>query len=481
MDLHYTHIALISFITSGISIAIAFISWKRRSTPSAFAVMLLMLAIAEWTFARTFEALAVEMSFKVMWAKFEYFGIMSLPIFWLLFTLQYTHSWNKIVTKRNISLLFIIPLITLILVFTNEWHGLIWQDIVPSPGRETDVLIYDHGIWFWAATAQNYFLVLVGTLILLRSSISHFSLYKMQSLAIFTATAIPWISNAIYLMGYSPVPGLDLTPIAFMMTGVIIGWSVFRYRFLDLAPVARNTLFEALSDGVVVLDTQDRIVDFNSRARQYFKSDNKPAIGEKAEKVIPALFRDLKFEHNKIELNTTIQINDDSQSTWIDMRVSPLTDQRDRLKGRLVVLRDITKSQRMMNALKESEERINAIFRTSPIGICLVIDQEIEWVNETMCKMVGYEEESLIGQSVNIICEDHDNYEWVVHQLDAEIFQFGIGQVETRLITKDGSSFDCIIRASNFSPPDPSKGQILVISDVSEINRLRLQLERARK
>ena len=73
------------------------------------------------------------------------------------------------------------------------------------------------------------------------------------------------------LVQLSPVQGLDLTPFAFTLSGIFIALSIFKFKMLDIVPVAYNNLFDKLSTGVLVIDSQKRIVDINPAAENYFK------------------------------------------------------------------------------------------------------------------------------------------------------------------------------------------------------------------
>src|SRR5260370_17046042 len=93
-------------------------------------------------------------------------------------------------------------------------------------------------------------------------------LYLGQAGALLIAVLAPWVGNALTAFGLSPFPDLDLTPFAFMISGLAIAWSLFRFRLLDILPIARETVFESMSDAVIVVDEQNRIVDLNLAARR---------------------------------------------------------------------------------------------------------------------------------------------------------------------------------------------------------------------
>jgi two-component system cell cycle sensor histidine kinase/response regulator CckA len=149
--------------------------------------------------------------------------------------------------------------------------------------------------------------------------------------------------------------------------------------------------------------------------------------------------------------------------------------------SRDALAKEVTERRKAEETLRESEQKMKAILRASPIGIGLAINRQLDWANETMYRMVGYEEGSLLGQSVAIFYRNEKEYERVGRELYAGITESSTGQVETRWVRKDGTVFDCILRACSLDPTDPSKGQILTINDISESKRLQVQLLQAQK
>jgi hypothetical protein len=82
--------------------------------------------------------------------------------------------------------------------------------------------------------------------------------YRPQTAVILVGVLAPWLANAVYLLGLGPLPNLDLTPFAFSLSGLALGWGLLRLRLLDafvgLIPTARDAVVERMRDGVVVLD-----------------------------------------------------------------------------------------------------------------------------------------------------------------------------------------------------------------------------------
>ncbi len=346
-------------IAAGIALSVAIYAWLRRAAPGGAPLALLMLAVAMWALAAAGEFAAVSVPAKIWWSKITYLGIVGVAPAWLLFVLDYGQR-TEWLTPRRIALLWIVPAITLLLVFTNEWHHLIWPRVTPSSDAPGAMLIYDHGIGFWVEWAYSYLLMLVGTILLVQTTLRPPRLYRRQAKVMLAGAAMPWVGNLLYIAGLVPLPGLDLTPIAFALTGLAAGVGFLRFQILELVPIARDTLVESMSDGVLVVDAQNRVVDINPMACRAIGCDPARVIGQQAG-VALAAWPDLVARYRDVpEAQAEIAVDSLAGSRWLDLRISPLYDRRKRLTGRLIVLHDVTERRQAEQALQEYAHELEA-------------------------------------------------------------------------------------------------------------------------
>ncbi|NTW03401.1 MAG: hypothetical protein HGA19_19350, partial [Oscillochloris sp.] len=128
---------------------------------------LLMLATAWWSFGYAMELSSHNLPSMLLWAKTEYLSIVSIPLLWLSFTVRYSHD-DRPVRWRCWLPLMIIPLITLGLVATNEWHGLIWASSRVHRVSDLHILQHTYGPWFWVYVVYAYMIVIGGSVALVR-------------------------------------------------------------------------------------------------------------------------------------------------------------------------------------------------------------------------------------------------------------------------------------------------------------------------
>jgi PAS domain S-box-containing protein len=351
---HASPPSLVLGLAALLSMVLVVVVWRRRPTPGATPFCWLLLAAAAWAAMAALEHAAIAPAAKVFWAKLEYPGIVSVSPLWLTFVLAYTEQTAHLSPRGRVAL-WIVPLLTVALAWTNEWHHLVWTSIEPSSARPGAPLVYGHGAWFWLAASYNYVLNLLGAVALVSALVRWPGRYRSQWAALLVGLALPWLGNALYLAGANPLR-IDLTPLAFTLTGLVYAWGVFRLQLFDLVPVARDLVMESMSDGVLVLDAHNRVVDMNRSARRFVGVGGEPVIGERAGTLLAA-WPDLVERYRDVaEALALVRVDTPQGPRDLDLRISPLRDAAGRVQGRLIVARDVTAARQAEQALRQNEK-----------------------------------------------------------------------------------------------------------------------------
>jgi PAS domain S-box-containing protein len=335
------------------SITIMIAVWRRRPGAGVIPFVVLMVAVTEWSLMNTLEFLATDLTSKFVFIKLTYLGITTVPAAWLVFVLEYTGR-TKWITRRHIQWLVIEPVLVQLFVWTDGYHHLFWDSrtLVKSGGYWVTEVVY--GPAFWIHGAYSYVLILLGAIFLIQALYRAPELYRSQMGWLLVGTFAPWIGNMMYLSGVNPLPNIDLTPLAFSITGLAMGWSMYRYRLLDIAPIARNVVIESMNDAIFVLDAQDRVIDTNPAGIQLLSlSSSTLLIGKKLSEAVPQ-YEPLLAQFRHLEqARTEFAIDDDSGKRHFDLRISPLRHAGDQVTGRLLMVHEITRR-------KQTEEQIRA-------------------------------------------------------------------------------------------------------------------------
>jgi diguanylate cyclase (GGDEF)-like protein/PAS domain S-box-containing protein len=331
-------------------------AWHRRRAHGGLSLSLMLMAVTLWNLAGFMEVSVIGLPDKIVWSKVMYLGAHLAPVFFLLFTFQFTNVQRRLI-PRDIFLLFLLPVLTILLAATNEWHHLIWRDFSPGPPG-SNLYIYHHGIWFWIETLYISGILLVGTVILFRFAMRSREIFRYQGAALILGALFPWAGFILYILPINPFPGLDLTAISFTFCGAILVFSLLRLHFLELIPVAREYLIENMVDGLLVLDQKNRIIDINPAARRLLGFNNRFLIGQYAEALLAnwPIFTHSLSSSGGVESAMTLHLP--GITYHIDLRVSPLYGQNGELTGRLIVLRDRTSGKHTEEALRKANREL---------------------------------------------------------------------------------------------------------------------------
>ena len=319
-----------------IAIWVTAIAMSRAQVPGSRTFGWLNLAIACWCIAGAMHAFDQTLDARVIWAKLQYFGIASVPPLWLLFAADYARSrWaGKRVWRRA---LWIVPVLSIAAVWTNDSHRLFWTNVTESGGRAS----YGHGPLFWGAVVYNYALITAGTVTLLRAIRLFSQVFRSQTAALIVATIWPWIGNLLYLTGVFR-PGFDPTPLMFVPSLLLFLWGLYAHQLFDVVPIARAAVFERFGDAVFVLDRAYRVIDANAAAVAIVARGGRRASLEQMIGLHPSELLPWWNELPAAPVATDAEpVLVQSGKTMLELRGESFVDQRG-YGGSLLWLRDVT-------------------------------------------------------------------------------------------------------------------------------------------
>lgn len=327
---------IISIILNGYLAAYA--CRRRRNKAGAMPYIGLILSVMAYSVGYTFEIAGSTPEELGFWLRVEYLGVSFLPALWLIFVWEYVGD-ERFLTRRRIWALFAIPMITLILHFTNGWHHLFYQEIHLKKVGPFSVAVLEKGPWYWVQIAYLYFSLVYGNLLLWREYRRAPALYKGQTVCMMLGSLLPLTGDLIYLTGNSP-GGIDLGPFMIAFTTPLYAWGLFRFQMLNLVPIARDKVFEGIRDGVIVLDEQNRLADFNPAAGAILPELSKDAIGKPINRAVShqEFAKQLAAGCSEFE----IQIIMENEKQYYQSRISPIVNRRGILIGKTIIISNVT-------------------------------------------------------------------------------------------------------------------------------------------
>ena len=261
-----SHIILYYQLPTAITVVLACVitwhAWQLRGRQGAEAAVLLGLAVAWWAIGSMFEVGSPRLEQKIFWTQVEYPGIVTVPVAWFLIMRAYFGQTARLST-RTILLIFLIPAATLVLLWTNDWHHLMYTDAFLDTSFIIPTITFARGEWFWVFYTTCISLIFIGIAYGFEGWSHAHPVYRRQLMALLVCVFTPFLINVSYVAHWAHLPALDYTPVAFILSEMVIVFGIKRYYLWDITPIARTDIFDRLPDGVLVFDLNHRLVDIN--------------------------------------------------------------------------------------------------------------------------------------------------------------------------------------------------------------------------
>lgn len=324
--------------------------FRKRPAAAPFIAMCFLASL--WALCYLFELGSADLDIKILAVKIGYVGVIGAPLSWTAFALAYSGRAEWL-TRRNVFLFSIFPVVTYIVLLTTGRHGWFFTAFRLQTDPAYGLILLDNprGWWFWLHAAYLYGILALGTYSLLREYWEKREVYRSQIAVNVFAVLLPWALNGIVIAGLVPVP-IDFTSVAFSASTLILGWGFLRHRLFDIAPVAHRSVFESISDAVIVFNTGLRAVELNRAALELFRLDPNAAIGKPHDFIFGP-----EYYLNEKALRTPgfykeIVLQDDGQPMrWLHLFVNALRGASRETEGWIVTLRDVT-------SIKENESAL---------------------------------------------------------------------------------------------------------------------------
>ena len=291
-------------------------------------------------------------------------GALCAPLY-LCIAISFTQRYET--SQKWMCLLFVIPVITVLVAWTNPLHHLYYEqfsviksEIVFGP------YIYVSGVcsYVYLVTAIVYMIVFA-----MRNT---WALYWKQSILFILSGLCPLLVSA-----YATFSGADLpitaTPMSFIVTVVLNGIAINQLHMLDITPVANNHILEAISDGYLVLSEAGLVLNFNKHFEKLFgveygiEENKKLSNCVKKEDISQktAVYNMLTAIQSSREGMTKISYEQSVTTTiegkpkmrYFIVDVLPL-EVNHRIVGFALLFKDITQLRESMQTIQKNQERM---------------------------------------------------------------------------------------------------------------------------
>ncbi|SDN19020.1 histidine kinase N-terminal 7TM domain-containing diguanylate cyclase [Acetanaerobacterium elongatum] len=315
----------------------------QKKNPSINCFAYFCLSVTFYSFGYAMELISSTLNDKLLWNLFQYIGLPFIPAFWILFSLKYNNKPVSLLAKIS---LFIIPITTVILRYTNICHYLYYSGVSIESNGLFPILYIEKGPWYWANCIYLTACYIISNYIYIGMYKRSVGTIRRQSTLMLIASFLPWTSLLLDLFNISPY-NIDYGPYAVTSSVLLFFIAFLKYQFLNIKPLARDKVFESTNDGIIVLDENYHIIDYNLSAAAICATLNTDSIGKDAREV---------FKKNKPIIDSFSQLVEsrfDCSSPKGNYKVNTvrILESEHREVGSIITFTDITKYMDMMAEL----------------------------------------------------------------------------------------------------------------------------------
>lgn len=317
---------------------------RRRNSKGVLSFAISMFIVTLWSIPNAFEMSAIELGTKLFWANVQYIAYCYSPVVLLILAIQFTSS-EKLVGYRRLLPLLLIPTIILLLVWTDGYHGLVRHGMQLDTNGRFPIIKKEYGIAFYVHALYSHILNVTTMILLIRAAIQRKTVYRKQVIALLIGVGLIMVPNILYILKLSPF-SFDITPVYFGPAGLIMFWSIFRYKMFDLVPLAWATIIETMETGVIVFDLQNRVIEVNPALKKLFGIEKDQILTKSIQELISS-YPELSEALGEKELpHAEFSIQTEFGAEAYEILFTPLIDQKGVLLGRLAMIYEITEKKK---------------------------------------------------------------------------------------------------------------------------------------
>lgn len=354
-------------LTSFMIISLAMVKRKNQLHKAFIIVFILMF----FWFVGLIAQITLSERLNINPIYFEYFIYISAcftPVVLLFLARIFTHT--KITFKRADLLLFVVPILSLIILWTNDYHHLFYKYYSISMEYS------EFGPYMTVHSIYSYALVFIACFMLIKYSIQNSGFFSKQSILIFIGALTPLLVN---ISGYIGIVSMSVysTPISFTIGILCFAIAAFKLQFFNTTPIALQKIVDRIADGYIIVNEYNRIIDYNQtfltmlnihgkiRNENFYNLIKQPSSN--SSKIFATI--DDTFDKIKKNPNQTIVLDrfDKKLNKYFSIEISGITSEKN-LIGILILFKDTTQHMLDMQTISEKQETLMEKERLASLG-----------------------------------------------------------------------------------------------------------------
>lgn len=318
-----------------ISSVIAYYAWQHRTARGCRSFTVLILVTILWIFGDIVARLNDNYTGQFIGEAIRYLGGNFLPPALLVFVYQYC---GRPLRARTVGLLLVVPVLSWLMLITNDFHHLFFR--VTEIGFPNSLHV-TFGYYFWIVHLPFSYGVMLASFVKITAEVSRVSkYYRMPIITLFIAILIPFAINILGIVGL--FGRASYSPMSFPVAFILIAVAIYRFNLLRNSPIAYETMFQTIKDGVLIVDNDDIIRDINTAGAERLKAAPDDVLGLNISEALaqaPDLLAIYEKQKRQLEdIDSTVA----DEERFLSLDITPLYDVDGSLRGRIVILRDVT-------------------------------------------------------------------------------------------------------------------------------------------
>jgi PAS domain S-box-containing protein len=380
----YTPFVWLQLVAAVLIAGQALYARRFRGVPAAkpFAVMMWLTALWALEYALYISTTSLPLKVFLMNLRMTFGTFLPLVILWLVLEYSGQGAW---LTRRRLAALLVMPVLTVLLAWSSGYHSLYRYNPRLNLDAPFPLLIWSRGPLYWVTQSYSIIIALGAAWILIRSLRAR-TLRFRNTLILILGILIPVSADALYNIEITPWRGYNPASTTCVITGALLAWALLRFRLLGIAPVARSAAMDAIDDLVVVLDTDDHLVDFNRAAQVAFGLAAR-SNGAALDALPPAWAGLLQRYPGLSTGKEQVTLDWGGGPHVYELTVSIIHDARRQALGRLLVLHDITARKQVDEIIRL---RLRLLEFAADHSVLEVMQQALDEIGQLTHSPIGF-------------------------------------------------------------------------------------------
>lgn len=285
----------------------------------------------------------------IFWNQFQYLGLPFISVLWLIVALLYTKVIYPL-KSWMVLLLFLVPAVTFFIRLTNSWHHFFYTNWEIRYLFGYYSLYMERGFWYYVNITYTILCLLSTVIIYLLGYLKNQAGYTKNHFMVFLFASLFPLAGIILILLIFHERNIDYAALIMPISLLIISYGIWKYDFLEIRSLARESIFENNLVGMVILGPGQRIVDYNKAAEQFFEKLGITLGNYPIEHILQGDPELLEVFNNKVSRNYSLEIN--GEERFFEINSVPLGDSHYGSTRMLKSIRDVTKEKRMQDKLK---------------------------------------------------------------------------------------------------------------------------------